>query len=134
VTDAQLDQVDRVFSTVGRVVRVPEAQQDAVTALSGSGPAYFFYLVEAMIEAGVALGMPRALASELIVQSALGAARMLRETGEHPVVLREAVTSPGGTTAMALRELERLGTRAALASAIEAARDRSLDLGTSYAR
>jgi pyrroline-5-carboxylate reductase len=134
VTDAQLDQVDRVFGTVGRVVRVPEAQQDAVTALSGSGPAYFFYLVEAMIEAGVALGMPRALATELIVQSALGAARMLRETGEHPVVLREAVTSPGGTTAMALRELERLGTRAALASAIEAARDRSLDLGTSYAR
>jgi pyrroline-5-carboxylate reductase len=129
VSEAQLDQVAAMLAVVGRVVRVPEAQQDAVTALSGSGPAYFFYLVEAMVEAGVALGMPRQLCTELIVQSALGAARMLRESGEHPVVLREAVTSPGGTTAMAVRELERHGTRAALAAAIEAARDRSAELG-----
>jgi pyrroline-5-carboxylate reductase len=111
------------------VVRVPEAQQDNVTALSGSGPAYFFYFVEAMIEAGVLLGMSRQLASELIVQSALGAARMLSETGDHPAVLREAVTSPAGTTAMALRELERHRTRAAITDALEAARNRSIELG-----
>jgi pyrroline-5-carboxylate reductase len=134
VAEAQVAEVERMLGTVGRVVRVPEAQQDAVTALSGSGPAYFFYLVEAMIEAGVALGVPRALAAELIVQSSVGAARMLRESGEHPVVLREAVTSPGGTTAMALRELERHGTRAALSAAIEAARDRSVELGLNYSR
>lgn len=127
--DQQLDEAEQVLSTVGRVIRVPEGQQDAVTALSGSGPAYFFYLVEAMIEAGVALGLARPLAAELIVQTALGSARMLRESGEHPVALREAVTSPGGTTAMALRELERHGTRAALAAAIEAARNRSIELG-----
>ena len=77
---------------------MPEAQQDAVTALSGSGPAYFFYLVEAMIDAGILLGLPRAVAADLIVQSAVGAAVMLRDAGEHPVKLREAVTSPGGTT------------------------------------
>ena len=78
--------------------RVPESQQDAVTALSGSGPAYFFYLVEAMVDAGILLGLPRALAADLIVQTALGAAVMMRDSGEHPVQLREAVTSPGGTT------------------------------------
>ena len=88
--------VEKMLASVGRVVRVPEAQQDAVTALSGSGPAYFFFLVEAMIDAGILLGLPRAVAAELIVQSAYGAALMLRESGDHPVLLREAVTSPGG--------------------------------------
>jgi pyrroline-5-carboxylate reductase len=134
VTEEQLLEVERMMGTVGRVVRVPEHQQDTVTALSGSGPAYFFYLVEAMIEAGVMLGMPRELSAELVIQSACGAARMLRETGEHPVVLREAVTSPGGTTAMALRELDRHSTRTALAAAIEAARDRSAALGADDAK
>ena len=85
-----------MLGSVGRVVRVPESQQDAVTALSGSGPAYFFFLVEAMIDAGILLGLPRAVAAELIVQSAYGAAVMMRESGDHPVILREAVTSPGG--------------------------------------
>jgi pyrroline-5-carboxylate reductase len=118
-----------MLSTVGKVVVVPEAQLDAVTALSGSGPAYFFYLVEAMIDAGILLGLPRALAAELIVQSAVGSAVMLRDTGEHPVQLREAVTSPGGTTIAAIRELERHAVRAALIAAIEAARDRSAELG-----
>lgn len=127
--ERELDEAEQVLTTVGRVVRVPENQQDAVTALSGSGPAYFFFLVEAMIEAGVALGVTRALATELIVQTSVGAARMLRESGEHPVVLREAVTSPGGTTAMALRELERHGMRLALSEAIEAAWNRSKELG-----
>jgi len=108
---------------------VPEAQQDAVTALSGSGPAYFFFLVEAMIDAGILLGLPRTVVSELIVQSAFGAASMLRESADHPVLLREAVTSPAGTTIAAIRELERHGVRAALIDAIEAARDRSVELG-----
>ena len=106
-----------LLSTVGKVVRVPEAQQDAVTALSGSGPAYFFFLVEAMIDAGILLGLPRAVSAELIIQSAVGAATMLRDSGEHPVTLREAVTSPGGTTIAAIRELENHGVRAALLSA-----------------
>ncbi len=128
-TEEHLVTVEGMLGTVGRVVRVPEAQQDAVTALSGTGPAYFFYVVEAMVEAGVLLGVQRKLATELVVQSALGAARMLRETGEHPAVLREAVTSPGGTTSAALRELERHGARVALTAAVEAARDRSVALG-----
>jgi pyrroline-5-carboxylate reductase len=128
-TEEQLAEVERLLRAVGRVLRVPEAQQDAVTAISGSGPAYFFYLAESMIEAGVLLGLSRAVASELVAQTALGAARMLRESGEHPVALREAVTSPAGTTAMAIRELDSHGTRAAVTAAIEAARDRSLELG-----
>jgi pyrroline-5-carboxylate reductase len=128
-TEEHLDEVTGMLAAVGRVVRVPESQQDNVTALSGSGPAYFFYMVEAMVEAGVLLGVSRQLATELIVQSAFGAARMLRETGEHPAVLREGVTSPAGTTAMALRELEQHRTRAAITAALEAARDRSIELG-----
>jgi pyrroline-5-carboxylate reductase len=128
-TDEHLTAVEKMLGAVGRVVRVPEAQQDAVTALSGSGPAYFFFLVEAMIDAGILLGLPRAVAADLIVQSAYGAARMMRESGEHPVILREAVTSPAGTTIAAIRELEAHGVRAALLAAIEAARDRSVELG-----
>jgi len=128
-TDEHLAEVEKMLGSVGRVVRLPESQQDAVTALSGSGPAYFFYLVEAMIDAGILLGLPRAVAADLIVQSAYGAATMMRESGDHPVILREAVTSPAGTTIAAVRELERHGVRAALLAAIEAARDRSVELG-----
>jgi len=128
-TEQHMDTAEAMLASVGRVVRVPEHQQDAVTALSGSGPAYFFYLVEAMIDAGVLLGLPRPVASELIIQTAVGAAKMLRDSGKHPVVLREAVTSPGGTTAMAIRELESHGVRAALLAALEAARNRSVELG-----
>jgi len=131
-TEADLALAEELLGTVGKVLRVPEAHQDAVTALSGSGPAYFFYLVEAMIDAGILLGLPRPMVTELITQSAVGAARMLRETGEHPVTLREAVTSPGGTTIMAIRELENHGVRAALLAAIEAARDRSVELGRAH--
>src|ERR1700742_4896794 len=129
---AHLAVVEELLSAVGQVVRVPEAQQDAVTALSGSGPAYFFYLVEAMIDAGILLGLPRAVSQKLIIQSAVGAATMLARTGEHPVTLREAVTSPAGTTIMAIRELEKHGVRAALLAAIEAARDRSEELGRAH--
>jgi pyrroline-5-carboxylate reductase len=128
--EEHLDEAEALLAAVGRVRRVPEAQQDAVTALSGSGPAYFFYLVEAMIDAGILLGLPRALAADLIVQTALGSAVMLRDSGEHPVQLREAVTSPGGTTIAAIRELERHGVRAALIAAIEAAHARSVELGS----
>ncbi len=127
--EGHLDEAEALLAAVGRVRRVPESQQDAVTALSGSGPAYFFYLVEAMIDAGILLGLPRTVAADLIVQTALGAAVMLRDSGEHPVQLREAVTSPGGTTIAAIRELERHGVRAALIAAIEAAHDRSVELG-----
>jgi pyrroline-5-carboxylate reductase len=127
--EAELARTEELLGAVGRVVRVPEAQLDAITALSGSGPAYFFYLVDAMIEAGVLLGVPRPLAAELMVQTALGSARMLRETGEHPALLREAVTSPAGTTAAALREFDRQAVRAAILDGLVAARDRSAELG-----
>jgi len=127
-----LDLVEELLSTVGKVARVPESQQDAVTALSGSGPAYFFYLVEAMIDAGILLGIPRDLAGQLIIQSAVGAATMLAQGDQHPVILREAVTSPAGTTIMAIRELEKHGVRAAFLAAIEAARDRSAELGQAH--
>ncbi len=127
--ERHLDEAEALLAAVGRVRRVPEAQQDAVTALSGSGPAYFFYLVEAMVDAGILLGLPRDLAADLIVQTALGSAVMLRDSGEHPVQLREAVTSPGGTTIAAIRELERHSVRAALIAAIEAAHARSVELG-----
>jgi len=126
---ADLDLAEELLAPVGRVVRVPESQLDAVTAISGSGPAYFYFLVEAMIEAGILLGLPRTLAAELVVQTAVGSAVMLRDSGEHPVQLREAVTSPGGTTIAAIRELEVHGVRAAVIAAIEAASRRSEELG-----
>ena len=120
--------VEDLLRPVGRVIRVPESQQDAVTALSGSGPAYFFYLVEAMIDAGILLGLPRAVAAELIVQTAVGSAKMLKESDQHPVVLREAVMSPAGTTISAIRVMEDHGVRAAMLAALEAARNRSREL------
>ena len=98
-SEAHLAEAESLLASVGRVVRIPERQQDAVTAISGSGPAYIFFVVESMIEAGVHLGLPRATASELVIQTLVGSAKMLRETGTHPTVLREQVTSPGGTTA-----------------------------------
>jgi len=124
----QLAYVEELLGHVGKVVRVPESQQDAVTALSGSGPAYFFFLVEAMIDGGILLGLPRAVAHALIVQTLVGSAAMLAQSGEHPVLLREAVTSPGGTTIAAIRTMEDHGVRAAMLSAIEAARNRSREL------
>lgn len=128
--DSHLAEAEQLMASVGKVVQVPEKMQDAVTAISGSGPAYVFFVVEAMIEAGVHLGLPRTIAHELAVQTVVGSAAMLRETGEHPAVLREQVTSPGGTTAAALRELEVHRVRAAFLAALEAARDRSRELGS----
>ncbi|MBO8196577.1 pyrroline-5-carboxylate reductase [Streptomyces oryzae] len=129
-TEEHLKLTDEIFGGVGKTLRLPESQQDAATALSGSGPAYFFFLVEAMTDAGIQLGLPRDKAHELIVQAAVGAATMLRDGGEHPVTLRENVTSPGGTTINAIRELENHRVRAAFIDAIEAARDRSRELGS----
>ena len=126
--EEHLATAESLLAATGRVVRVPERQQDAVTAISGSGPAYIFFVVESMIEAGVHLGLPRATATELVVQTLVGSGKMLRETGTHPTVLREQVTSPGGTTASALRELEDHKVRAAFLAAMEAARDRSREL------
>ncbi|WP_190133478.1 pyrroline-5-carboxylate reductase [Streptomyces mashuensis] len=129
-TEDHLLRAEAIFKPVGKTLRVPESQQDAATALSGSGPAYFYYLVEAMTDAGILLGLPRDKAHDLIVQAAIGAAVMLRDSGEHPVKLREAVTSPAGTTISAIRELEKHGVRAALIAALEAARDRSRELAS----
>src|SRR5512145_577861 len=123
--EEHLLEAESLMDSIGRVLRVPEKQQDAVTAVSGSGPAYIFFVVESMIEAGVHLGLPRATAAELVVQTVVGSAKLLRETGEHPTVLREQVTSPAGTTAAALRMLEDFKVRAAFLAALEAARDRS---------
>ncbi|WP_433606923.1 pyrroline-5-carboxylate reductase [Prescottella agglutinans] len=129
VKPEHLDLVRRILSAVGTVTTVPESQIDAVTAVSGSGPAYFFLAVEAMIDAGVALGLTRATASELVVQTMVGSAAMLAESGESAHELRAAVTSPGGTTAAAVRALERGGLRTAFYEALAAARDRSAELG-----
>jgi pyrroline-5-carboxylate reductase len=127
-SDEHLREAEALLAATGKVLEVPEKLQDAVTAISGSGPAYIFYVVEAMIEAGVVLGMPRSTATELVVQTLYGAATMIKETGQHPTVLREQVTSPGGTTASALRELDDHKVRAAFISAMEAAANRSRQL------
>jgi pyrroline-5-carboxylate reductase len=126
--DADLARAEQLLAALGQVVRLAESQLDAVTALSGSGPAYVFLLAEALIDAGVLLGLARPVAKLLTVQTILGSAVMLRDSGQSPAQLREAVTSPGGTTAAALRQLEGRGLRAAVSDALEAARDRSREL------
>jgi len=125
---AHLEFAASMMGSIGKVVTVPEAYQDAVTAVSGSGPAYVFYVVEAMVDAGVLLGLPRDVATTLAVQTLYGSAKLLADSGEHPGRLREQVTSPGGTTAAALRELDAHGVKAAFMAAMEACRDRSREL------
>ncbi|HEX4526328.1 MAG TPA: pyrroline-5-carboxylate reductase [Gaiellaceae bacterium] len=127
--DADLALAEEALGHLGAVVRVSEFDLDAVTALSGSGPAYFALLAEAMIEAGLLLGLSRDVSTKLVVQTMFGSALLLRDEGMHPVELREAVTSPGGTTTRAIRELERSGVRAAFLNAISAATERSRELG-----
>lgn len=117
-----------VLRHVGRTVRVQESHMDAITALSGSGPAYFALLAESMIEAGILLGLSREVSTDLVVQTMLGTAKLLRDEKLHPVELREIVTSPGGTTIAAIRELEQAGVRAAFFNAIQAAMKRSKEL------
>jgi pyrroline-5-carboxylate reductase len=126
--DEHLERAEDVLSHLGRVVRLPESALDAVTAVSGSGPAYFALLAEAMIEAGILLGLSREVSTQLVVQTMLGTAKLLRDEKMHPVDLREAVTSPGGTTIRAIRVLEQEGVRAAFLNAIQAAMERSQEL------
>ncbi|MEI6404616.1 MAG: pyrroline-5-carboxylate reductase [Actinomycetes bacterium] len=127
--DEHLATAQQLLQSVGKVIQLPEKYQDAVTAISGSGPAYIYYVTEAMIEAGVMLGLPRDISTEMVYQTVYGAATMLKETQMHPTVLREQVTSPGGTTVAALRVFDDFKVRAAFLSAMEAARDRSAELG-----
>jgi pyrroline-5-carboxylate reductase len=127
--DDDLAWAEGILGAVGEVVRVPEKLLDAVTGLSGSGPAYVFLVAEALIDAGVLAGLPRDVSSALAIQTLLGSARLLAETGDTPEVLRAAVTSPGGTTAAGLRELERNGVRSAILEAVQAAAERSRELG-----
>jgi pyrroline-5-carboxylate reductase len=126
--DEHLERAEQVLLHLGRVVRLPESAMDAVTAVSGSGPAYFALLAEAMIEAGILLGLSREVSTQLVVQTMLGTAKLLRDEKMHPVDLREAVTSPGGTTIRAIRVLEQEGVRAAFLNAIQAAMERSQEL------
>ena len=125
---AALSLAEDLLASVGLVVSVPESLQDAVTAVSGSGPAYVFFLAEAMIAAGVDLGLDEATASRMVTHTILGAATLMETTGEHPESLRRNVTSPNGTTAAAIARLEDLDVRGAVAAALTAARDRSREL------
>jgi pyrroline-5-carboxylate reductase len=126
--EGHLAQTESLLAATGRVVRVPESQQDAVTAISGSGPAYVFLIAEAMIDAGVALGLPPETAAELTLQTIAGAAKMLTESGDLPETLRAKVTSPNGTTAAAIAQFEARDLRGIFAAATGAARDRSVEL------
>jgi pyrroline-5-carboxylate reductase len=126
--DPHLTLAEEALAHLGAVVRVPERSMDAVTAVSGSGPAYFALLAEAMIEAGILLGLSREISTQLVVQTMFGTAKQLRDEKVHPVELREMVTSPGGTTIAAIRELESAGVRAAFLNAIQAAMNRSREL------
>ncbi len=128
-SEADVEWAAEVLSAVGSVTVLPESALDAVTGLSGSGPAYVFLVAEALIDAGVLAGLARPVARDLAVQTLLGSARLLAETGEEPAALRAGVTSPGGTTAAGLRALEGAGVRSALLEAVMAATERARQLG-----
>ena len=128
-TDADIETARTIFGSVGRVVTVPESMMDAVTGLSGSGPAFVFQMIEALADGGVHEGLPREIALKLAAQTVLGAAAMVLETGEHPGVLKDMVTSPAGTTIQGIRALEENGARAAMMAAVIAATRRSRELG-----
>jgi pyrroline-5-carboxylate reductase len=128
-TPDQLAQAKTLLSAVGQVVEVPESLMDAVTGLSGSGPAFVALTIEALSDGGVAAGLPRAIATQLALQTVLGTAQMIQETGLHPGELKDRVTSPGGTTIAGVRQLELGGLRSALIEAVLAAYERSQELG-----
>lgn len=128
VTPEQLSQAQQFFEAVGRVVTVPESQLDAVTGLSGSGPGYVALIIEALSDGGVAAGLPRAIATELAIQTVRGTAQLLQETGWHPGELKDRVCSPGGTTIAGVAMLEQQGLRSALIEAVKAAALRSQQL------
>lgn len=127
-TDAQVSRAKALLAASGDVVTVAEKDHDAVTAVSGSGPAYLFYIADAMVEAGVLLGLQRDVAHRLAVQTIVGAGAMLAESGDSPVQLREKVSSPGGTTITALAELDQRAVRAAMVAAMKAAHDKSASM------
>jgi pyrroline-5-carboxylate reductase len=129
VTSSQLSQGQLILMAIGKVLEVPENLMDAVTGLSGSGPAYVALMVEALSDGGVAAGLPRAIASELALQTVLGTAQLLETQGLHPAELKDRVTSPGGTTIAGVAELEKAAFRSALIEAVKAAAARSLALG-----
>lgn len=126
---ADLDRAETVLASVGKVIRVSEWQMEAVTGLSGSGPGYVYTVIEALADGGCKMGLPKPLAIELAAQTVAGAALMVQQTGEHPAVLRDKVTSPGGTTIAGLHAAEALGLRDALISAVEASANRAKELG-----
>lgn len=128
-TDADLDCARRIFEAVGSCVVLSEAEMDAVTGLSGSGPAYVFSFIEALIDGGVKVGLARPVAEKLALQTVLGSVRLAQSNGAHPAVLRAMVTSPGGTTIAGLHELERAGFQGTIMDAVEAATERSRELG-----
>lgn len=129
VSNSQLQQVIAIFQSVGEVVEIPESLMDAVTGLSGSGPAYVAILIEALADGGVAAGLPRAIASQLALSTVLGTAQLLQQSELHPAQLKDRVTSPGGTTIAGITQLERAGFRSALIEAVLAAKERSRQLG-----
>ena len=130
VSNSQLQQVIAIFQSVGEVVEIPESLMDAVTGLSGSGPAYVAILIEALADGGVAAGLPRAIASQLALSTVLGTAQLLQQSELHPAQLKDRVTSPGGTTIAGITQLERAGFRSALIEAVLAAKERSRQLGS----
>jgi pyrroline-5-carboxylate reductase len=129
VTKEDNDWIESMLSSVGLAVQVEEKQMDAVTGLSGSGPAYVCLIIEALADGGVLAGLPRQMAMKLATQTVLGTARMVAETGRHPGELKDAVASPGGTTIAAIAVLEQNGVRGALVKAVEASAKRSQELG-----
>jgi pyrroline-5-carboxylate reductase len=128
VTPAQMELAHRIFETVGRSVVVDEKHMDAVTGLSGSGPAYIYIIIEALAEAGVKVGLPRDVATELAAQTTYGAAKMVLETGYHPALLKDAVTTPAGCTVDGILELEEGGLRVTLIKAVMRATERARQL------
>ena len=129
VTPHHIEQATAIFQAVGEVVEVPESLMDAVTGLSGSGPAYVAIMIEALADGGVAAGLPRAIASKLALSTVLGTAQLLQQSELHPAELKDRVTSPGGTTIAGVSQLERAGFRSALIEAVLAAKTRSVQLG-----
>lgn len=131
VTPSQIETARKIFASVGEVVELPESLLNAVTGLSGSGPAYIALVVEALSDGGVAAGLPRAIATKLAIQTVLGTAQLLHQTGLHPAELKDRVTSPGGTTIAGIAQLEKSGLRSGLIEAVIAATRRSQELGSS---
>jgi pyrroline-5-carboxylate reductase len=129
-TSAHLEQGRQIFTAVGEAIEVPESMLNAVTGLSGSGPAYVAVMVEAMADGGVAMGLPRAIAMQLAIQTILGTAELLKQTGIHPGQLKDQVSSPGGTTIAGVRQLEKSGMRSAIIEAVSAASERAKELAS----